>query len=185
MEVQRRATGLVISGIMFAIKAGIAIGGFMTLRLLAAFHYVPNQAQAPEAVTGIKAPVQRDPGRFLARVRRDPRPLSHQRGDAAEDRSRARQAPERAGRGTVARWVGPSSATAARATSTTGRVRARRGRRPARHRPPGRPGETHTITYGATAVRAGSWVNCAELSTAVVFGADASSAPSRRATSSS
>jgi len=51
---RRRATGLVISGIMFAIKAGIAIGGFMTLRLLAAFHYVPNQAQAPEAVTGIK-----------------------------------------------------------------------------------------------------------------------------------
>jgi len=43
---RRRATGLVISGIMFAIKAGIAIGGFMTLRLLAAFHYVPNQAQA-------------------------------------------------------------------------------------------------------------------------------------------
>jgi GPH family glycoside/pentoside/hexuronide:cation symporter len=51
---RRRATGLVISGIMFAIKAGVAIGGFMTLHLLAAFHYVPNQAQAPEAVTGIK-----------------------------------------------------------------------------------------------------------------------------------
>jgi GPH family glycoside/pentoside/hexuronide:cation symporter len=39
---------------MFAIKAGIVIGGFATLRLLAAFHYVPNQVQAPEAVTGIK-----------------------------------------------------------------------------------------------------------------------------------
>jgi GPH family glycoside/pentoside/hexuronide:cation symporter len=51
---ERRATGLVISGIMFAIKFGIAIGGFLTLRLLASFHYVPNQVQAPEAVTGIK-----------------------------------------------------------------------------------------------------------------------------------
>ena len=53
-KVERRATGLVISGIMFAIKAGIAIGGFTTLALLAAFHYVPNQAQTPETVTGIK-----------------------------------------------------------------------------------------------------------------------------------
>ena len=42
--------------------------------------------------------------------------------------------------------------------------------------PPGAPGETHTITYGATAVRAGSWVNGAELSSAAVF-ADASSGP--------
>ncbi len=51
---QRRATGLVTSGVMFAIKFGIAIGGFLILRLLALFHYVPNQAQTPEAVTGIK-----------------------------------------------------------------------------------------------------------------------------------
>lgn len=50
----RRATGLVISGIMFAIKAGVAIGGFLTLQLLAAFHYVANQPQSPEAVHGIK-----------------------------------------------------------------------------------------------------------------------------------
>jgi GPH family glycoside/pentoside/hexuronide:cation symporter len=50
----RRATGLVISGIMFAIKFGIAIGGFVSLKLLAAFHYVPNAVQTPEAITGIK-----------------------------------------------------------------------------------------------------------------------------------
>ena len=50
----RRATGLVISGIMFAIKAGIAIGGPLTMAILAAHHYVPNQAQTPEAITGIK-----------------------------------------------------------------------------------------------------------------------------------
>jgi GPH family glycoside/pentoside/hexuronide:cation symporter len=51
---QRRATGLVTSGIMFAIKFGIAIGGFLMLRMLAAFHYVPNQDQTAEAVAGIK-----------------------------------------------------------------------------------------------------------------------------------
>jgi GPH family glycoside/pentoside/hexuronide:cation symporter len=50
----RRATGLVISGIMFAIKGGIAIGGPVMMAILAAFHYVPNQMQTPEAVTGIK-----------------------------------------------------------------------------------------------------------------------------------
>jgi glycoside/pentoside/hexuronide:cation symporter, GPH family len=50
----RRATGLVTSGIMFAIKFGIAIGGFFTLKMLAAFHYVPNQDQSPEAIMGIK-----------------------------------------------------------------------------------------------------------------------------------
>ena len=42
---------------------------------------------------------------------------------------------------------------------------------------PSAPGETHTITYGATAVRAGSWVNCAELSTAAVFGITTSCVP--------
>jgi GPH family glycoside/pentoside/hexuronide:cation symporter len=50
----RRATGLVTSGIMFAIKFGVAIGGFVTLQLLAAFHYAPNQVQAPAALHGIR-----------------------------------------------------------------------------------------------------------------------------------
>jgi GPH family glycoside/pentoside/hexuronide:cation symporter len=51
---KRRATGLVTSGIMFAIKFGIAIGGFVSMQLLALFHYVANQPQTPEAITGIK-----------------------------------------------------------------------------------------------------------------------------------
>ncbi|MBN1973343.1 MAG: MFS transporter [Sedimentisphaerales bacterium] len=50
----RRATGLVIAGIMFAIKMGVAIGGFLLLQLLDLFGYKPNVAQTPEAVTGIK-----------------------------------------------------------------------------------------------------------------------------------
>jgi len=41
----------------------------------------------------------------------------------------------------------------------------------------GAAGETHTITYDATAVRPGSWVNCAELSTAAVFGITTSCVP--------
>jgi GPH family glycoside/pentoside/hexuronide:cation symporter len=50
----RRATGLVIAGIMFAIKMGVALGGFLQLHLLDAFGYKPNVAQTPGAVTGIK-----------------------------------------------------------------------------------------------------------------------------------
>ena len=51
---KRRATGLVTSGIMFAIKFGIAIGGFVSLQLLAFFHYEANQVQTSEAITGLK-----------------------------------------------------------------------------------------------------------------------------------
>ncbi len=60
----RRATGLVIAGIMFAIKMGIAVGGFLTLKLLDVFNYVPNQVQTPEAITGIKLLFSIVPGTF-------------------------------------------------------------------------------------------------------------------------
>jgi GPH family glycoside/pentoside/hexuronide:cation symporter len=50
----RRATGLVIAGIMFAIKMGVAAGGFLQLKLLDAFGYVPNVVQTSQALTGIK-----------------------------------------------------------------------------------------------------------------------------------
>lgn len=49
-----RATGLVIAGIMFAIKMGVALGGYMLLKLLDVFGYVANQPQTPEAINGIK-----------------------------------------------------------------------------------------------------------------------------------
>jgi subtilisin family serine protease len=42
---------------------------------------------------------------------------------------------------------------------------------------PSAPGETHTITYDAKAVRRGSWVNCAELTTPAVFGITTSCVP--------
>ena len=42
---------------------------------------------------------------------------------------------------------------------------------------PSAPGETHTITFDIKAVRPGSWVNCAELTTPAVFGITTSCVP--------
>ncbi len=50
----RRATGLVIAGIMFAIKMGVAVGGFMSLQALDRFGYVANVPQTLRATHGIK-----------------------------------------------------------------------------------------------------------------------------------
>ncbi len=61
----RRATGLVIAGIMFAIKLGVAIGGFLQLRLLDAFGYEANVAQSPEALLGIKLLFSVIPAAFI------------------------------------------------------------------------------------------------------------------------
>ena len=68
---KRRATGLVIAGIMFAIKAGVAIGGYMQLKLLDFFKYiaptddVPNPIQSLETVNGIKLLLSIIPAGFL------------------------------------------------------------------------------------------------------------------------
>ena len=61
----RRATGLVIAGIMFAIKLGVAIGGWLQLRLLDAFGYEANVAQTPEALMGIKLLFSVIPAAFI------------------------------------------------------------------------------------------------------------------------
>jgi GPH family glycoside/pentoside/hexuronide:cation symporter len=61
----RRATGLVIAGIMFAIKMGIAVGGFLQLRLLDTFGYVANAVQTPEAIRGIKMVFSVIPAAFM------------------------------------------------------------------------------------------------------------------------
>ncbi len=50
----RRATGLVIAGIMFAIKMGVAIGGFLNLQALGSFGYVAKVPQTVGAMHGIK-----------------------------------------------------------------------------------------------------------------------------------
>lgn len=60
-----RATGLVIAGIMFAIKMGVALGGFLLLQLLDVFGYVANQPQTPEAIKGIKLLLSLIPAAFI------------------------------------------------------------------------------------------------------------------------
>ncbi len=61
----RRATGLVIAGIMFAIKMGVAIGGFANLQALAAFGYVAKVPQTPEAIHGIRLLFSVIPAAFI------------------------------------------------------------------------------------------------------------------------
>jgi len=50
----RRATGLVIAGIMFAIKMGLALGGFLGLYILGNFGYDAKKPITPEIIQGIK-----------------------------------------------------------------------------------------------------------------------------------
>jgi GPH family glycoside/pentoside/hexuronide:cation symporter len=50
----QRATGLVIAGIMFAIKMGVAVGGFLGLYLLGLYGYDKELPITPEIMHGIK-----------------------------------------------------------------------------------------------------------------------------------
>ena len=50
----RRATGFVFAGIVFALKVGLSLGGALTGWVLAAYQYVPNAVQTPHALMGIR-----------------------------------------------------------------------------------------------------------------------------------
>jgi len=50
----RRATAIVFSAIVFALKAGLGFGGAITGYVLSAYGYVPNVAQASPALDGIR-----------------------------------------------------------------------------------------------------------------------------------
>lgn len=50
----RRATGFMFAGILFALKAGLSIGGALSAWLLKAYGYVPNVAQTDRALLGIR-----------------------------------------------------------------------------------------------------------------------------------
>lgn len=50
----RRATGIVFSGIVFGLKAGLGFGGAIAAYVLAMFGYVPNATQSARALEGIK-----------------------------------------------------------------------------------------------------------------------------------
>jgi GPH family glycoside/pentoside/hexuronide:cation symporter len=51
---RRRATGIVFSAIVFALKAGLGFGGAITGYVLAFYGYVPNVAQTGSALEGIR-----------------------------------------------------------------------------------------------------------------------------------
>jgi glycoside/pentoside/hexuronide:cation symporter, GPH family len=51
---QRRATGVVFAAIVFALKAGLGVGGALGGYILAGYGYVPNAAQSPQVLEGIR-----------------------------------------------------------------------------------------------------------------------------------
>ncbi len=51
---RRRATGMVFAAIVFALKAGLGVGGALGGWILAAYGYVPNVAQSAHALLGIR-----------------------------------------------------------------------------------------------------------------------------------
>jgi len=50
----RRATGMVFAAIVFALKAGLGVGGALGGWILAAYGYVPNVAQTAHSLLGIR-----------------------------------------------------------------------------------------------------------------------------------
>jgi len=50
----RRAIGFMYAGILFALKAGLGLGGALSGWLIAAYGYVPNLAQTAHAILGIR-----------------------------------------------------------------------------------------------------------------------------------
>jgi GPH family glycoside/pentoside/hexuronide:cation symporter len=53
-KTKRRATGVVFAGIVFALKAGLGLGGAICGWFLAAYDYVPNVVQSEHALLGIR-----------------------------------------------------------------------------------------------------------------------------------
>ena len=61
----RRATGFMFAGILFALKAGLSIGGALSAWLINAYGYVPNVAQGERALTGIRLGASVYPAAFF------------------------------------------------------------------------------------------------------------------------
>lgn len=53
-KTRRRATGIVFAGIVFALKAGLGLGGAICGWLLASYGYIPNVIQTEHALFGIR-----------------------------------------------------------------------------------------------------------------------------------
>jgi Na+/melibiose symporter-like transporter len=50
----RRATGFMFAGILFALKAGLSLGGALSAWIVNLYGYVPNVAQTETALLGIR-----------------------------------------------------------------------------------------------------------------------------------
>jgi GPH family glycoside/pentoside/hexuronide:cation symporter len=53
-KTSRRAIGFMYAGILFALKAGLGLGGALSGWIIAAYGYVPNIAQSEQALLGIR-----------------------------------------------------------------------------------------------------------------------------------
>ena len=53
-KTSRRATGFMYAGILFALKAGLSLGGALSAWIINAYGYIPNIAQTERALTGIR-----------------------------------------------------------------------------------------------------------------------------------
>jgi Na+/melibiose symporter-like transporter len=53
-QTSRRATGFMYAGILFALKAGLSLGGALSAWVLDLYGYVPNVAQTGHALLGIR-----------------------------------------------------------------------------------------------------------------------------------
>jgi glycoside/pentoside/hexuronide:cation symporter, GPH family len=67
-KTERRTTGVVFATILFALKTGLSIGGFLAGWLLSIFGYVPNVAQTANALLGIRLTASVVPAVFLVVV---------------------------------------------------------------------------------------------------------------------
>jgi Na+/melibiose symporter-like transporter len=61
----RRTTGVIYATILFALKAGLSLGGAIAGWLLSSYGYQANQAQTPEALQGIRMTISIYPMVFL------------------------------------------------------------------------------------------------------------------------
>jgi glycoside/pentoside/hexuronide:cation symporter, GPH family len=67
-KTSRRATGFMYAGILFALKAGLSLGGALSAWIIDAYGYVPNVQQTPRALLGIRLGASVYPGVALAIV---------------------------------------------------------------------------------------------------------------------
>lgn len=65
-KTSRRATGFMYAGILFALKAGLSLGGALSAWVIHAYGYVPNLAQTEHALLGIRLGASLYPAAALA-----------------------------------------------------------------------------------------------------------------------